>query len=197
MDLATENRDYHVAKTGYRLQVPGDFNFAVDVIDRRAAEADGTAVIAVSRDGENIRELPYSHFSEQSSRLATALLSLGVGKGDFGALVIGRIPEWYTVLFACMKIGAISMPGTNLLTAKDIAYRVQASKARFIVVTPEHCAKFEEVRRLCPTVEHCIVVGGSYPGWLSFDDLVRNAPPDFANANAPATKADDMMMAYF
>ncbi|WP_334129664.1 acyl-CoA synthetase [Sneathiella sp.] len=197
MDLATENRDYHVAKTGYRLQVPGDFNFAVDVIDRRAAEADGTAVIAVSRDGENIRELPYSHFSEQSSRLANALLSLGVGKGDFGALVIGRIPEWYTVLFACMKIGAISMPGTNLLTAKDIAYRVQASKARFIVVTPEHCAKFEEVRRLCPTVEHCIVVGGSYPGWLSFDDLVRNAPPDFANANAPATKADDMMMAYF
>src|SRR5690606_24638093 len=107
------------------------------------------------------------------------------------------IPEWYTVLFACMKIGAISMPGTNLLTAKDIAYRVQASKARFIVVTPEHCAKFEEVRHLCPTVEHCIVVGGSYPGWLSFDDLVRNAPPDFANANAPATKADDMMMAYF
>ncbi len=197
MDLATENRDYHVAKTGYRLQVPGDFNFAVDVIDRRAAEADGTAVIAVSRDGENIRELPYSHFSEQSSRLATALLSLGVGKGDFGALVIGRIPEWYTVLFACMKIGAISMPGTNLLTAKDIAYRVQASKARFIVVTPEHCAKFEEVRRLCPTVEHCIVVGGSYPGWLSFDDLVRNASPDFAKANAPATKADDMMMAYF
>lgn len=197
MDLATENRDYHVAKTGYRLQVPGDFNFAVDVIDRRAAEADGTAVIAVSRDGENIRELPYSHFSEQSSRLANALLSLGVGKGDFGALVIGRIPEWYTVLFACMKIGAISMPGTNLLTAKDIAYRVQASKARFIVVTPEHCAKFEEVRHLCPTVEHCIVVGGSYPGWLSFDDLVRSASPDFANANAPATKADDMMMAYF
>src|SRR5690606_3264789 len=143
------------------------------------------------------RELPYSHFSEQSSRLATALLSVGVGKGDFGALVIGRIPEWYTVLFACMKIGAISMPGTNLLTAKDIAYRVQASKARFIVVTPEHCAKFEEVRRLCPTVEHCIVVGGSYPGWLSFDDLVRSASPDFANANAPATKADDMMMAYF
>lgn len=197
MDLATENRDYHVAKRGYRLQVPVDFNFAVDVIDRRAAEADGTAVIAVSRDGENIRELPYSHFSEQSSRLANALLSLGVGKGDFGALVIGSIPEWYTVLFACMKIGAISMPGTNLLTAKDIAYRVQASKARFIVVTPEHCAKFEEVRHLCPTVEHCIVVGGSYPGWLSFDDLVRSASPDFANANAPATKADDMMMAYF
>ncbi|TNE33474.1 MAG: acyl-CoA synthetase [Alphaproteobacteria bacterium] len=197
MDVLEQTRDYEVARKEYRLDIPEDFNFAYDVIDVRARERDGTAIIAVSRDGSDIRNITYSDFSEQSSRFANALSSLGITKGDFGCVIIGRIPAWYTVLFGCMKIGAISMPGTNLLTAKDIAYRVQASGARFIVVTPEHCVKFDEVRDQCPKVEHCIVVGGTHPGWLSFEDLLAEASPDLDRASLPAIRSTDMMMAYF
>lgn len=197
MDLGQFNRDYVSAVKDYRVDIPNDFNFAYDVIDKRGEGKDGVAVIAVSRDGETIKEITYSDYAEQSARLANAFLSLGITKGDFGCMVIGRIPEWYTVLFACMKVGAISMPGTNLLTAKDIAYRVQRSKARFVVVTPEHCEKVEAVRDECPTLEHFIVVGGTHPGWLSFDELVANASPMLDRKDAPSTVASDMMMAYF
>ncbi|WP_339717481.1 AMP-binding protein [uncultured Sneathiella sp.] len=197
MDLQKFNRDYSTAVKDYYIDIPDDFNFAFDIIDARAAENDGVAVIAVSRDGEAIRDIRYSDYAEDSARLANAFLSLGINKGDFGCLVIGRIPEWYTVLFACMKVGAISMPGTNLLTAKDIAYRVQKSKARFVVVTPEHCEKVDAVRGDCPTLEHFIVVGGTHPGWLSLDELMAKASPTLARKDAPPTVASDMMMAYF
>lgn len=197
MDLSQFNRDYSVAVKNFHIDIPEDFNFAFDVIDKRATEKDGIAVIAVSRDGQTIRNISYSDFSDQSSRLANAFLSLGITKGDFGCLVIGRIPEWYTVLFGCMKIGAVSMPGTNLLTAKDIAYRVQRSNARFIVVTPEHCAKVDQVRGDCPTLEHFIVVGGSHPGWHSFEDLTAAASPVLERKDAPSTVSSDIMMTYF
>jgi acetyl-CoA synthetase len=197
MDLEAENRDYQTAKSSYSLTIPDDFNFAFDVIDRKAEDKTKVAVIAVSRDHSKIEEVTYDAFSKDSNRLANAFMALGIDKGDFGCVVIGRIPAWYTVLFACMKIGAISMPGTNLLTAKDLAYRIQRSNARFIVVTSEHCPKFEEVRDQCPSIEHCIVVGGSYPGWLSMEDLLNENSAEVNRTSLPATQAADMMMAYF
>jgi len=197
MDIQQVNRDYQIARSEYKLDIPSDFNFAFDVIDQRGQETDDIAVIAVSRDGSKIKNVTYTKFSEDSNRLANALTALGIKKGDFGCVVIGRVPSWYTVLFACMKIGAVSMPGTNLLTAKDIAYRIQKSEARFIVVTPEHCPKFEEIRDQCPTIEHCIVVGGSYPGWLSLETLLEASSPVFDRSVAASTSSSDMMMAYF
>jgi len=197
MDLEAENRDYQTAKSSYSLSIPDDFNFAFDVIDKKAEDKTKVAVIAVSRDHSKIEEVTYDAFSKDSNRLANAFMALGIDKGDFGCVVIGRIPAWYTVLFACMKIGAISMPGTNLLTAKDLAYRIQRSNARFIVVTPEHCSKFEEVRDQCPSIEHCIVVGGSYPGWLSMEDLLNENSTEVDRTLLPKTQAADMMMAYF
>ena len=96
MDLGQFNRDYTSAVKDYHLDIPIDFNFAFDVIDKRGAGKDGVAVIAVSRDGETIKEITYSDYAAESARLANAFLSLGITKGDFGCLVIGRIPEWYT-----------------------------------------------------------------------------------------------------
>ena len=89
MDLQQQNRDYQTAKSEYTLQIPDNFNFAFDVIDRRAAERDDVAVIAVSRGGSEIEEQQYSKFSENSNRLANALRALGIAKGDFGCVIIG------------------------------------------------------------------------------------------------------------
>ncbi|MEX0582795.1 MAG: hypothetical protein WD185_03930 [Sneathiella sp.] len=92
MDLEKFNREYTTAVKDYHIDIPEDFNFAFDVIDDRAANRDGVAVIAVSRDGETIRDIRYSDYAEDSARLANAFLSIGISKGDFGWLVIGRIP---------------------------------------------------------------------------------------------------------
>ena len=197
MDLSHVERAYARARSTFRLDVPEDFNFAFDVIDHRAARDDHTAVIAVSRDGGTVRRIAFSEFSESSNRLANALGALGAGPGDFACVVVGRVPSWYTVLFGAMKAGVVSMPGTNLLTAHDIAYRVNHAGATLAIVSPEHCAKVDAVRAECPTLKHFIVVDGEREGWLSLDRLLADASPVLERASFPATRATDMMMAYF
>ncbi|MGA0427350.1 MAG: AMP-binding protein, partial [Alphaproteobacteria bacterium] len=105
IDFSHIERNYDLAKTSYSLPIPEEFNFAYDVIDRRAAKADKTALIAIGPDGKKSSTISYSDLSHQSGQFANALKNLGLSKGDFACVVIGRIPEWYGVLFGCMKLG--------------------------------------------------------------------------------------------
>jgi acetyl-CoA synthetase len=197
IDFSSVDRDYLRAREGFRLEIPEFFNFGFDVIDQHAENRDGTAIIAVSRDGQNVRRVAFSQLSESSNRFANALDRLGVKPGTFAALVVGRVPAWYTILVGCMKAGVVSMPGTNLLTAKDIRYRLNYSSAEIIIVTSEHCEKVEAVRNECPSLKTCIVVDGSREGWLPLDDLLADASPQLDRGRFPPTRATDIMMAYF
>ena len=197
MDFSSVERDYGKARANYALAMPEHFNFAFDVIDDWATRDDHTAIIAVSRDGETVERLPFSFFSESSNRFANALRTVGIEAGDFACVVVGRVPAWYTVLFGCMKASVVSMPGTNLLTAHDIAYRVNHSGARAVVVTSEHCAKVDTIRAECPSLTTFIVVDGARAGWLSLDALLADASPRLDRAAFPQTRSTDMMMAYF
>lgn len=192
-----QNRDYAEAKKSYRTSIPEDFNFAYDVIDVRARERDKTALLAISADGETAREIRFSDLAGQSSKFANGLKRMGLAKGDFACMVVGRIPEWYAALFGCMKLGVISMPGTNLLTSKDIAYRIQQSGAKAVIVTAEHCEKVESIRAECPTLEHLILIGAPRAGWHAFDDIIAAESAKIDRAAQGPFAASDMMMAYF
>lgn len=190
-------RAYPVAKENYKPEIPEHFNFAYDVIDVRAREADKTAILAINNDGNVEREVQFSDISRESGQFANALMKLGLKKGDYACVVIGRIPEWYSVLFGCMKAGVVSMPGTNLLTAKDIAYRVNHSKAKAVIVTQEHCSKVDEIRAQCPTLECFVVVGQAGGDWNGFADLCGAESADVDTSNIGPFRSDEMMMAYF
>ena len=52
-------------------------------------------------------------------------------------VMLPRIPEWHVALLGLIKLGAVPMPGTSLLTGRDIAFRVQrvvSSAEQFHVV---------------------------------------------------------------
>ena len=194
-ELLSVDRDYETARREFSVSVPPGFNFAYDVIDRRGREADKTAVIVVSEDGEEISELRYSDLSRRSNRFANGLMALGIEKGEYACLIAGRIPLWYDALFGCMKAGVVSLPGTTLLTGRDIAYRIEQSGASIVIVSPEHCDKVESIRAECPTLKHRIVLGAARPGWISAPDMCAEAADTVAQ-RVPV-EATDPMMAYF
>lgn len=176
---------------------PADFNFAFDIIDDRAARADKTALICFDAAGGTMREVSFSALSRASTRFGEALMRLGLAKGDYAVLVAGRIPEWHEAFFGCLKAGVVPMPGTNLLTAKDIAQRIQRAGARAAIVSPQHVEKIDEIRAECPTLEICIVIGDTAGDWLSYAAL-RDAETGVSPRSAfPPTAATDEMMTYF
>ena len=60
--------DYDAARAGFSLPIPENYNFAFDVIAKRAREADKTALIAVDRTGVNVNTYRYSDLDRDLSR---------------------------------------------------------------------------------------------------------------------------------
>lgn len=189
--------DYQSARAEFNLDIPEDFNFAFDVVAKRARENDKTALICIDRSADTCVRHSYSDLDRCSNRFANALLQLGASKGDFAFVMIPRIAEWYHVLFGCEKLGVVAMPGTNLLTAKDIEYRINLAGARLAIVTREHADKLESIRVNCPTLELLILVGDKRDGWSSFEELCEQAADSVDRTALPATRADELMLIYF
>ncbi|MFK7752341.1 MAG: acyl-CoA synthetase, partial [Sedimentitalea sp.] len=190
-------RDYNAARDSYKLDIPAHFNFAFDILDKRAKDADKAALLAIDVTAGTQKTVSYCELADSSARFAKALLALGMTRGDAACVVIGRQPEWHKVLFGCMKAGVISMPGTNLLTAKDIAYRINQAGAKAAVVSPMHVEKVDQIRAECPTLEHVIVVGEASGDWLSFETLCAGQDADLTAADLAPFASDDTMMIYF
>ena len=189
--------DYEAARAKFKLEIPSDFNFAFDVLSKQASDADKTALIAVANDGESAEEHSYGDLERASNQFANVLQDLGAEKGDFAFVMITRVPAFYHVLFGCMKTGVVVMPGTNLLTAHDIEYRVNRSGAKIVIVTAEHAEKVEAVRENCPTLEHLIIIGEERAGWTCKETACATASDAFDRTMVPPTKAEDQMLIYF
>jgi acyl-coenzyme A synthetase/AMP-(fatty) acid ligase len=177
--------------------VPADFNFAFDVVAKRGRENDKTALIAIDLGGENVVHHSYADLDRHSNSFTNALMSLGAEKGDFAFVMIPRVVEWYQVLLGCAKTGVVAMPGTNLLTAKDIEYRINRADARLAVVTAEHADKVDQIRANCPSLEHLILIGERRDGWSTLEDMCADQPDTVDRNTLPGTSADELMLIYF
>src|ERR1700679_3671771 len=193
-DSAPRLTDYAAERAGYRVQVPERFNAVRSIVDGWAAEApDDPAVLSLDAAGEVVGLDTIADLASASRRAARALLAAGVAKGDHVFVMLPRIPEWYAALLGCMRIGAVPMPGPNLLTSKDIAYRLRSAGAVAAVTDAAGAVKVDEAGielrlRLC--------VGDDEPdGWVRF----AQALDDAGDGDVPAdvTSRDDPLRLYF
>lgn len=192
-------------KKNLHFKVPENFNFAYDVMDAWAAEEpDKVALLWTSERGEEVKTT-YKEFKEQTDRTAAYLQTLGIGHGDKVMLILKRHYQWWLSMMALCKLGAIAIPATHMLTAKDIAYRNNRASVKAII-----CANDEyvttQIRKAMPespTVKTLIAVNSmaqvaTHPIPEGFHDWHSEWPkapqfrrPDFVNDN------DDTMLMYF
>jgi acyl-coenzyme A synthetase/AMP-(fatty) acid ligase len=199
-ELPPNMTDYEGTHASFRLEVPERYNYAIDVVDGWAAkEPDRPALLAVGPDGGGPRRFTFGDLARASNRAANFLAAQGVGKGDRVFVMLPRVPAWYDVVLGCIKLGAVPMPGTTLLTGRDIAYRIDRSGATVAVTDADGVAKVDEAAPDCPTLTTRISVdptGGAVPdGWAAWADGVA-AASDRPPAAEP-TRSDDPMLLYF
>ncbi|MFS8037126.1 acyl-CoA synthetase [Xanthobacter sp. AM11] len=147
--MAPNMTSYDDTVRAFRWQVPDTFNFGADVVDRFAREADGPALVWANAAGAEQR-FTFSDMAGLTARFASALAQRGIGKGDRVLVMMPRIPEWQIAMVGCLKLGAVPIPCIEMLTAKDVAYRVRHAGVRAIVTRAEQAAKFEAVMEAVP-----------------------------------------------
>jgi acyl-coenzyme A synthetase/AMP-(fatty) acid ligase len=180
-------------RRGYRLTVPTYYNFAVDTIGRFAADPTHVALRHLALDGSE-RTFTFADLARQSDRLAAALRQRGVGQGDRVLLVLPRIPEWHIALLALMKLGAITIPCTILLTASDLEHRLQTSGARCVITVDEVAERVDAVAAGCPALDIPLIVGSERTGWVGYEQAVQAAPAPFEPVQ---TRWDDPCLGFF
>jgi acyl-coenzyme A synthetase/AMP-(fatty) acid ligase len=105
-------------------------NFASDVLDRLPPS--GLALLELARDGSR-REWSFGEVSARSTALAGTLRAHGIERGDVVMTLIGNRPEWVMTMCACFRIGAVVLPCTEQLRAKDLRLRLAVAKPQLIV----------------------------------------------------------------
>ena len=186
--------DYEATVRDFRLEVPEHFNFARDVVGRWAHDPQKLAMHWLGADGAE-RKLTFAHFAERSERFAEVLRRHGVRPGDRVMVQLPRIPAWWEVLLGCFKAGAVAVPGTVLLTDKDILYRSTLAEGVVYVCDPVNAAKVDRVRNDCASLKTLIVVDGEAgEGWLDYETEMSAADAGFQTVD---TRSSDHALIYF
>ncbi|OPX25830.1 MAG: acyl-CoA synthetase [Candidatus Cloacimonas sp. 4484_140] len=186
-----------ICKT-WKWKIPEYYNFAFDVVDKWA-ETDKTklALVSILSDGESARFDTFYELMVQSNKMANLLLELGFKKGDKILFISDSVPEWYYCMLGMFKLGIVPMPGTALLTTKDIEYRLERSDAVGVITNSNHTASVEEALKKCTNIRHKILMDGSKSGWVDLVAKMKEMPISLDKDKVTNTKSSDPLMIYF
>ncbi|HEY2528797.1 MAG TPA: AMP-binding protein [Xanthobacteraceae bacterium] len=186
--LFDHRNDYDAAYKGFSWPSLGNFNWALDYFDSVARDNDRPALWVVGEDGSE-EKISFAQMSARSNRAANFFRELGIVRGDRVLLMLGNeVALWETVL-AIIKLGAVLIPATPLLTPDDLRDRLERGDVKHVVVSAGN------VKKLAGLAEHCtcISIGGAVEHWHLYDPSNKSAEfkPD------AETKAGDPLLLYF
>jgi acetyl-CoA synthetase len=198
MPKKTQNTDiYEKLYKEFEWEVPEHYNFGFDVVDKWAEDRTKLALISIDRTGKHDRYHTFYDLSTASNKFANFLRKIGVKKEDRVLVILQSIPEWYIVLIGMFKLGVIPMPGTVLLTAKDVEYRINRAEANMIITDLDHADIVEAVKAKCPTLKHMMLVDGKRAGWYNYDEEMSEVKRELSQDEVGKTKSSDPMLIYF
>ena len=111
---------------------------------------------------EEGREVSYLEFNQESNRVATALIGLGVHPGDHVALCAPNSFRWFAFYFGVLKAGgiAVTLPGT--LTHSELTHLLDDARPKVLFTTDEKLNALGD-RRDHPFLKKIICSGGDMP----------------------------------
>ncbi len=187
--LLTHRLDYARAYRDFQWPALEQFNWALDHFDVMARGNEATALHIVGDDGSEVKR-SFAQLAERSSQVANYLREIGVKRGDRILLMLGNeLPLW-EVMLAVMKLGAVMIPATALLTTEDLRDRLARGQVGHVVAASAQTGKFKGIEGNYTRIS----VGEGVPGWQRFEDAA-SAPSAFLPEGP--TQAADPLLLYF
>lgn len=187
--------DYAATHRDFKWERPEHFNFSTDVVDRHAAERPESLALLWSDESGREQRFTWQGVRQRSIHAAQFLTGLGLKKGDRVFIMMPRIPEWWFLVLGCIRVGIVFMPGTPMLTVKDIRYRLVAADANAVIADMSCLERFEGLAGT-GRVETWVAVGKGAPEpWVSYEAGTMGTGAH-GQAFAP-TRAEDPLLIYF
>ncbi|MGP1604710.1 MAG: AMP-binding protein [Treponema sp.] len=202
-DFLVENRDfkdYADLKKNCRLKAPENFNFSYDIIDRYAKDCPEKRALVWCDDNGEEKTFTFADISVESKRAAYFLSAAGIKKGDAVMLILRRRYEFWILMPALHRIGAIVVPATDQLLQKDIEYRTNAAEIKMIISyeNPLIQSEIEKAMPASKTVKTLVTVGSERKGWVNFHTEYEKCTAEFPRpVGEAATNNEDPMLMYF
>ena len=188
---------YEKIRSSHDLKCPDNFNFGFDIISDKYGKSEKTALIAIQKSTKKVQKISYKKLNENSSKFANALKNFGIKKKDNILVILPRIPEWYYCILGCSKVGAVAIPCTKMLKAKDIEYRAKKSNAKIIISTSESSSEINKIKDNCKSLKYKILVKDKKDDWYNYDEICKKSDVNFGRDMVPPTKSNDLMLIYF
>src|SRR5699024_11995463 len=84
---------------------------------------------------------------KNANKIGNAFLEGGLQKGDKILVMIPRLIEAYVVYLAALKTGIIIIPSSEMLTKKDLQYRVTHGEVNGVVSYFPFIDKYKEIKQ--------------------------------------------------
>jgi len=186
--LLRHRRDIAAAQAAFRWPALDRFNWALDYFDRMATGNDTPALRFVA-PGAPDTSISFAALSARSNQVANHLRTLGVRRGDRILLLLGNVQPLWEAMLAAMKLGAVVVPATTMLTEDDLRDRFERGGVRHVIAAGELAPKFAAIEGGYSR----IAVGGA-PGWHRFEDAYAADPAFTPDGDTLAT---DPLLLYF
>ena len=188
----------------YITKKPEHFNFAFDVVDRFAIEEPEKKALVWCDDNNSEKILTFGELAKQVNKTANVLKSLGIKKGDAVMLMLRRRYEFWYMLLALHKIGAIAVPATVQLLPSDISYRIEKANIKMVVALNEENVishieesiyELKEKYFDNKKVPKVLLANGKKDYWINFESLFEKASSDFTENRC--SENEDVCIIYF
>jgi len=139
-------------------------------------------------------ELTYQQANERINKLANALTSLGIKKGENVAILLHNCPEFIETLFACFKAGIGTVPINFRLHAKECSFIIDNSEAVAVVLGDDFGDSLYALKNEMPRVKHYICIFEPLGGMLRYEKLLEGQSPNFIDVDV---ERDDLAWLFY
>jgi benzoate-CoA ligase family protein len=167
------------------------FNACTYLVDRHVQSGGGDRTAVIGPDGP----LSYAELLERVRRMASGLRDLGVRPEERVLIHMPDSPDTLALILGAMRIGAVPVPVSTMMTAKDLAVVLGDSRARVLAAGAEFAATAEEAAQGAPDLTTFVLTGGTpprAPDWARshlLDKVAESTGDDAPYATSPDSSA--------
>ncbi|KAK9794181.1 putative Acyl-CoA synthetase YngI [Seiridium cardinale] len=119
----------------------------------------------------------YNELNQQSSQLARALMSVGIGVGDRVGVMAGNCAEYAAIFFAVARIGAILVILNNTYTPTEAQYALKFSDCK-VFFTTKKIGRMDNGKLLAElaaqqTKPNVVIIRGESGSYPTYADLMK------------------------